>query len=236
MAIVKELLQQAALACGIPQPSSFVGSTNDQARALLALGQQEGRDLARRHNWQRLTKERVFATIPAEVQTNALPTDFDRFVSGTFYNRSKSRIVTGPLTPQEYADYKGRLASIVYDAFRLRGNAILILPTPASGETMAFEYVSKWWASTSDELGGTQERITADTDVIVLDDEVWTLGVTWRWLRSRGLDYSEPFQQYELALAALIGRDGGRRTLNMGGMRDRRVPRPPQAPDGNWPL
>ena len=236
MATVLEMIQDAAARCGVPQPTSAVGSSDQTAIALLSVAQQEGTDLSRRHQWQALTKERAFATLAQEVQTGILPADFDRFIPGTFYNRSKSRIVTGPLTAQEYADYKGRLTSIVYDAFRVRGNAILILPTPAGGENMAFEYVSKWWAGAASDTEPTAERIAADSDQVFIDEECFRLGIVWRYLRGRGLDYSEAFEQYELAVATVQGRDGGTRTLNMGARADKRVPRAPQAPDGNWSI
>jgi hypothetical protein len=234
MANLLSLAQDVADRVGLVRPTVVIGNSDAQVRNVLACAQQEGREQARRTGWQAITKEKTFTTIAQESQTGALPTDFDRFVPGTFYNRTRSRIVTGPLTAQEYADYKGRLTSIVYEAFRVRGDAILLLPTPTAGETMAFEYVSKWWAGTASDTAPTLEQFAADTDENFLDDELFRLGMVWRFKKSRGLDYGEDHQSYEMHLAQVMGRDGGTRTLNMGGRVDRRVPRAPQAPDGNW--
>lgn len=231
-----QIIQDVADRIGLVRPSAVLGGADPQVRQLLALANQEGRELARRHGWQALTKEQVFTTVAQETQTGAIPADFDRLVPGTFYNRTSTRLVTGPLTAQEYADYKGRLTSIVYEAFRIRGDAILVLPTPGAGETMAFEYVSKHWCAGAADTAPDQSAWVADTDIPFLDAEAMTLGVAWRYLRSRGLDYAESFNVYEVHVAQLIGRDGGSRTLYMGGRPDRRVPFPPQAPDGNWNL
>lgn len=234
MATLLSICQNVADRIGLVRPSSVVGATDPQLRSLLSLANQEGRDLARRHAWQRLTKEKTFTTVATEAQTNALPDDFDRFVPETFYNRTKARPVEGPLTAQEYADYKGRLSTWAFEKFRLRGNDILILPTPAAGETMAYEYVSLWWAAlASDTTTGVADEFENDSDEPLLDSEAVTLGVSWRFLRARGLDYSEPFAQYENAVAQLIGRDGGTRRLSMGPPQAFR-PRPPSPPEGNW--
>lgn len=236
MANLLTIIQDVSDRVGLVRPTSVIGSSDPQVRSLSSLANQEGRDLSRRYGWQRLTKEQTFTTVAAETQTSALPDDFDRFIQGTFYNRTKARPVEGPLTAQEYADYKGRLSTWAFEQFRLRGNDILLLPAPAAGETMAFEYISLWWVATElhDTTGVTAEFVN-DTDVPLLDSELMTLGVAWRFLRARGLDYSEPFAQYEMALAQLMGRDGGTRRLSMGSPSAFR-PRPPTPPDGNWSI
>jgi hypothetical protein len=235
MASLLSIVQDACDRVGLVRPSSVVGASDHQVRQLFALANQEGREQARRYGWQGITFEQTFTTVAAEAQPGALPADFDRMVTGTFYNRTKTRPVTGPMTAPEWADYKGRLASIVFDAFRIRGDAILIAPVPAAGETMAFEYVSKNWCGGGEDTTPDQPAFVSDDDIAFLDAEAMTQGVLWRFQRSRGLDYAETFQAYELHLAQLMGRDGGARTLNMGSPPPFR-PRAPIPPDGNWPL
>lgn len=230
------IVQEVADRVGIPRTTAVVGSNDMQIRQLLALVNQDGVELARRHPWQRLIKEKVFTTIAAEAQPGVIPEDFDRFVDGTIYNRTKTRMAQGPLTPQEYQDYKSRLASLVYDAFRVRGNEFLILPTPGAGDTWAFEYVSTWWVLAAGGGAPSKAGFTSDDDDSVFPDEIHKLGLTWRYKRSRGLDYAEDFNSYETFFKMLTGRDGGRRILSMGGIPDKRVPKAPTAPDGNWSI
>ncbi len=228
------IVQDASDRVGLPRTTQVVGSNDMQVRQLLALLNQDGRELARRHPWQQLQKEKTFTTIAQEIQTSVIPTDFDRFIDGTVYNRSRTRMAQGPLTPLQYQDYKSRLASLVYDAFRVRGNDFLVLPTPSAGETWAFEYISTYWVTATGETAGSKSAFDVDTDGSLFPDELHILGLTWRYKRSRGLDYAEDFNSYEAMFKALTGRDGGRRILNMGSTSDPRAPRSPLPPDGNW--
>ena len=216
MASLLNIVEAVADRIGLVRPTQVIGSSDPQARQLLALSNQEGRELARRHAWQALTFEHSFTTIAAETQTSGLPTGFDRFVPGTIYNRTTKRPVSGPLTAREWSDYKASQTSLVFDAFRLRGDAFLMAPTPSAGNTIYYEYVSKYWCMGSADTTPDQQWWFADTDISVHDDELMILGTHWRYLRSRGLDYADTFQSYEHALAQLTGRDGGSRVLSMG--------------------
>lgn len=223
MASLLSIVNQVADRVGLVRPTGLIGSVDPQARQLLALAHQEGRELARRHPWQALTFEHTFTTIAAETQTGAIPAGFDRFVPNTIYNRTTGEELRGPLTAQEWSDYKSGISVFVYDSYRVRGEAFLMAPTPRAGDTIAYEYVSKFWAMSAEDTTPDQQWWFADTDETVLDDELMILGIHWRYLRSRGLDYADAFQSYELALAQITGRDGGARILSMGPTPHRRA-------------
>lgn len=230
------LLTVVSNACdriGITRPTSAYASTDQQITQLAGLAQQEGIELAKRHTWQVLTTEKTFTSIAAESQTGAIPTDFDRIIDDSFYNRTRTWRVKGPLTPQQWQFHKGVVATTIIEAFRIRGNAILITPTPAAGETYAYEYVSKNWCESS---GGTDQAAwAADTDVGLLPEELMTLGVIWRWQKAKSLDYGESFDTYERQVAIAISRDGGKPTLNMSRPSDLSA-RMPIIQDGNWSI
>ena len=159
--------------------------------------------------------------------------DFDRFIPYTMFNRTRNRIVSGPLTPSEWQDLKSRSATIVYDAFRQRGNKLLFMPIPTAGQEYAFEYVTCY--AITDASGNTPKlKFSADGDVPLVDAELTTLGVTWRWLRQKGLSYAEAFETYEAQKRQLMSRDGGQRGVALGQHRGFRGPRYPLFPDGSW--
>jgi hypothetical protein len=232
------MIADAADRLGVVRPTSVIGSADQQVRQLLALAQQEGKELARRYPWQVIVKEKTITATATETQTSAIPSDFDRFVSDTFYNRTKNRKVEGPLNAQEWADYKASVSTVLFDAFRVRGDSLLLAPTPSAGDTYAFEYVSTWWVATA-AASTTPAQATwlADGDVGILSEEIMTLGVVWRFLRAKGLDYAEAFRSYEIAVTQRQGWDGGKRIVNMarGGFPSGR-PRTPSFPDGSWSL
>ena len=215
MASLLSIVQDVADRVGLVRPTAVIGASDPQVRQLLALCNQEGRTLARRHTWQAITKEKTFTTIASETQTGAVPADFDRIVTGTFYNRSADRPVYGPMSALEWADYKGGRSSVVFHAFRLRGDAMLLAPTPGAGESLAYEYISTYWAGEASDTTPTLDAWLQDTDIPFLDAELMTLGTCWRFQKSRGLEYAETYQEYEFLLAQLTGRDGGARTLSM---------------------
>lgn len=227
------VVQNACDRLGINRPTAAYTSTDQQIIQLVGLAQQEGKELAKRHTWQALTTEKTFTSIAAETQTGAIPDDFDRFIDDTFFNRSQTRHVRGPLTPQEWQFHKGVAATTIIEAFRVRGSAILLTPTPSAGQTYAYEYVSKNWCESS--AGTDQAAWAADTDVGLLPEELMTLGLIWRWQKSKGFDYAESFRTYEMQVAIATSRDGGKPTLNFS-TSSRQGARIPIIKDGSWSL
>lgn len=235
MANLLAMIQNVSDRIGIPRPTLLVGSNDPQARTLLAMAQQEGVECARRHNWQSLINEATFSTV-ASTEGYTLPTAFDRFVEGSMYDRTQTRPMVGPLTPQRWQQMKATLSAGVWHAFRVRGNQILIMPTPTSVATIAYEYVSKYWCGASTDTTPTQALWTADTDIGFVDDELTRLGIAWRFLRARGLDYSEAFRLYEDQLSGRISQDGGMRTLDLSGASIDAGYGDPYAQDGSWSI
>ena len=101
-------------------------------------------------------------------------------------------------------------------------------PTPSSGDTIAYEYVTKNWCQSS---GETQSQWSADSDTALIDDELHTIGIIWRFKKSKGFDYSEDFRTYELQVAQAILRDGAKPRLYTDGMQNERTPNAPQVPE-----
>jgi len=227
------VVQNACDRIGLQRPTAAFTSTDNQIKQLVGLAQQEGIELAKRHTWQALTTEKTLTSIAAETQTGAIPSDFDRIIDDTFFNRTKKRRVRGPLTPQEWQFHKSVVATTIVEAFRIRGSAILITPTPTAGETYAYEYVSKNWCESS--IGTDQAAWAADSDTGILSEELMTLGIIWRWQKAKGLDYAESFRTYENQLAIVTSRDGGKPTLNIGSA-PHSAARLPIIKDGSWSL
>ena len=69
------IIQDTTDRLGIIRPSSVVGSSDPQVRQLLALAQQEGKELSRRHNWTALINEKTFTAALTAAQSGAIPTE-----------------------------------------------------------------------------------------------------------------------------------------------------------------
>ena len=230
-------VQGAADRLGIVRPSSVIGSSDQQVRQLLGLAQQEGKELARRHPWQSITLEKTITATATETQTGAIPADFDRMVNGSFFNRTKNRRVEGPMNVQQWQNYKASVTTVLFDAFRIRGNAMLLAPTPTASDSYAYEYLSLYWCTTAAGSTPTQSEWTADDDVGILNEELMTLGLVWRFLKAKGLDYSEPFRSYEMQVGLAMSRDGGKPlSVSFAGPSYMKEPPRPTWPQGSWDL
>jgi hypothetical protein len=206
------IVQNACARLGLPRPNAVVGSTDATVREMLALAQQEGRELSRRGAWKALTAERTFTTVAAAAQTDALPDDLDWIIPDTMFNRTSSRQVNGPLSPSEWQVAQGGLVTFVHPAFRIRGASLLIHPAPSAGDTVAFEYVTRNWCRSS--AGAAQAAWSADDDSAVLDEELHTLGLIWRFKHAKGLDYGDSAALYDLQVRQALTREGVRPRLS----------------------
>ena len=219
------ICQNVADFTGFERETTIIGNTSPTARQLLALAQREGKQLMRATSWPILLKEHTFSTTSG-TQSYALPTDFDRFISDTAFNRTDLDKFTGPLTPQQYQlDRHGTASAGITQRFRLKSssNALKfdITPTPTATETVGFEYVSSHWNQKTD--GTSQAAFTVDTDTGILDELLIELGVTWRFKQMHGLDYAEDFRQYQLELRQAVSRSGGSPVISLDDARRLRV-------------
>lgn len=229
------MIQDVTDQVGLPRPTAVIGTSDTQIRQLLALANQEGRELARRGYWEDLTKEQTITTTATEEQSNALPSDYDRMIEGSFWNRTQSRKVAGPIDPQRWQALKTNLFNSVWDSFRIRGNAVLCYPVPTAGETWAFEYMSLNWLTNA--AGDTEYAAwQADDDVGKLCESLMGLGVVWRFLKAKGMDYSEAYRTYEMELQQRLSNDGGMRILDLGMDQGGSAVFDPFTPEGSWTI
>jgi len=211
------MVQDAATRIGLAVPSTIITNTDLKYKELLVLANQEGQELARAVQWQEIITETTFTTLAQAAQTSAIPVDFDRFVDDSMYNRTRRRKIFGPITAQEWQARQAlNLAATVNYWFRVRGSQILITPSPTAGETVAYEYLSNKWCSSSD--GSTKRSSWADdTDIGIIPETLMSKGITWRWLKTKGLSTWEgAYQQYLDEKAKASASQEGSPTLTAG--------------------
>lgn len=217
LAIVQNAVREIG---GIAVPSAVVTSTDRTILRLLALANREGRDLTRINDWTALQRLHTFSTVASQ-EEYSLPSDFDRLMPDTEWDRSNYRPMVGALTAQEWEIIKSGLvgSGIVGKRYRIVRSAsstsrtIRIDPTPSAAETLAFWYVSRNWCQDSE--GNGQEAWAADDDTFLLEDDLMQLGIIIRWKRAVGLEFASEAREHADMLATLMSNERPARTLSM---------------------
>ena len=230
------ICQNVADFTGFERPVTVIDNTDPIARQLLALAQREGKQLMRTSDWAILKKEHTFST-SSGTAAYALPSDFDRLVLETSYNRSDNDILTGPISSSEYQLVNHGMATTgTTEKFRLKSasNALKfeLDPTPSSTQTIGFEYVSTQFCQSSG--GSGQAAWAADTDTGILDETTMEMGITWRFKAAHGLEYGEDYKQYQLEVRQAVARNGSSPVLQLDDARKLIVG--PYQSDGNYGL
>ncbi len=215
-----QIIQAASNELGIQEPSAVIGSQDQQVKQLLALVNREGSELAARGNgqnggWPQLRKEYSFALVNG-TDNYALPSDWLYFINGTVWDRTTRWQLLGPLSPQEWQVVKSGISPFgPRYRFRLMANRIYFDPTPTNTDTVVLEYISNAWCT---DVSGTTYKTacSVDTDVPLLPDDAFVLGLKWRFRSAKGLDYDEEYEQYKAVVDRELARAGMARTLNMG--------------------
>jgi hypothetical protein len=101
------------------------------------------------------------------------------------------------ISPQLWSYEKSVTTATFDDRFRMLGDdsgpdvgkLFTMHPTPSATETIYYQYYSTHWVADS---GGTQKAsFSSDSDTVAFDDELFTMGVIWRTLKSIGQMYDE---------------------------------------------
>lgn len=154
-------MQQACEEVGLTRPASVVGSTDATMRQMLAICRRVGGELRGACQWPQLTRECVISLVAAQ-DAYALPVDFDYALGSTYWNRTQTWPLFGPISAQEWQQLQsGITAQGILQKFRVKGAALkqfYITPTPTSSDasaSIAFEYQSRNWIKPADWVTGT---------------------------------------------------------------------------------
>lgn len=217
MATLLELCNDVLNETGYGSLTTVVGNGAETPRQLLALAQAEGRMLAEK-DWKILLKRNVLTTF-SSAESYALPNDFHRFIDNTHWNLAEADPLFGPVSTQRWQANKSGVVSItVNDRFQVRadGNAnrFFVDPLPTSAENLSFFYATKRWVAPKGG-GDRRDKWEKDNDVLLLDDEVYRLGLKWRWLRAKRRSYDEEYNEYTRIRDKTFAEDGGMPILSI---------------------
>ena len=144
----------------------------------------------------------------------AMPSDFQRMVNKTQYNKSNRWSVIGPKDAQEWQWLK---ASYVTTGprmrFRIAGNKFVIWPMPTAQVILGFEYQSGSWAASAS--GTPQQKLINDTDTSLFPDYLMILGTKLKYFQIKGFDTTDLKADYYRELSKFKAQDAGADTLSL---------------------
>ena len=172
--------------------------------------------------------------------TYNLPTDFDRYINGTSWDRTNRWQILGPDSPQIDEWHRSGIVTVGPRRHARQvgqtPTAYRLWPPPGATETSfetVLEYIQNTWVISS--LGVGQSKFLADTDTSLIDPQAIILGVIWRFLRAKQFQYADQFKEHQDYVNSRISKDGGAQTLSMSPRPLGYLINPAQVPDGNWP-
>lgn len=225
----------------LPVPSAIIGSQDEQVTQIKALLYEAGNSIALRGDWSRLTHEEVHTTTAAEDQGNIFEivsgattaTAFRKIKDDTVWDRT-DRLQVRPLNDPDYARVKAMNSALARYRYRIRAHRLLLVPAPPAGQSLAFEWVSKWWIQNS--VGAIKERFTADTDSFLVERELLKLGLIWRWRKAKGFAYEEEYNEFEDRLKEMLASDTPKTVIRMDGNEFWQRVGGVFVPESNWNL
>lgn len=119
------------------------------------------------------------------------PSDYDRPVNRTQWDKSDRWELLGPETAQEWQWLKsGYIATGPRARYRPLGSLFQVWPAIANNLYFGFEYVSNQWVGASTPLTLSKTAFAVDTDVCVFPDRLMIESLKLRFKKATGADLS----------------------------------------------
>lgn len=218
-----EIIGRAAVQCGIQSlsPSQLAAfdpwaSSEPNVLMFIDLLRTLGGDVGKRVKAGRIKEATI--TTAASATSYDVPADYESMIDGTAWDRSNTRPLYGPVTPQFSQWFKAWNGGTgAYIPFRLQGRKVEFPVAPADGLTLKYEYVSSYWAQSSGAPNPDKAYPTVRTDTVLFDDELMVLGLKLAWLEAKGFDTTVTAARFKDALNDAVGDAAGGATLSLNG-------------------
>lgn len=247
------IVKEASAIIGLDDVSQVIGNNEPNVRQLRALIEQGGNQIARTSNadggtWSVLERIYEFPT-QADKTEYDLPSDFERLVSETAWQKDKYWRMRGSIPPKQWQAIRNRQATVPYNVYRVlrTQNSVssisqdaapqtlrkfVLEPAPGENITLVYEYISRAWWIAQD---GTQykRRATDDTDESLFGDDLHILDVVWRFKSANGLKFSDELAIFEVERDRMLVQDASAEYIAVG--HDRRLGANYWESDVEWP-
>lgn len=149
----------------------------------------------------------------------ALPSDLAYLIVQTEWDRNFRWQLLGPLDAQEWQVIKSGISPVgPRMRFRIMQGMFYINPVGSASslytDTIVFEYVSNAWVGVAAApTTGLQTSYLLDTDVSLINEDLLTLSLKYRFQKAKGLGWEESFGEFKEKKEKATGRSASARNL-----------------------
>ena len=165
---------------------------------------------------QAATATETAASITFSQVLFAPPTDFDRLIDRTQWDKSKHWEMLGPETAQQREWLRsGYISTGPRIRYWMMSGYFQIWPALGSTESLSYEYVSKYWIQATTVVAATKQAYTADTDTCIFPDPLMRALIKLKYFTIKGFDTTALQHDYDKQLDIAKANDAGSPTLSM---------------------
>jgi hypothetical protein len=163
---------------------------------------------------QPATSTNVGATYTLGKVKYTMPSDYDRQIDRTHWDKSKHWEMLGPETAQQWEWLiSGYISTGPRIRYRIFNSYFQIWPLVTTAEVIGFEYISNAWANNA--AGTAKTTFTVDTDTCIFPDNLMVLALKKKYFEVKGFDASAFTRDYMTEMSIAKANDGGSLTLSM---------------------
>lgn len=143
----------------------------------------------------------------------AMPSDYDRQINRTHWDKTKHWEMLGPESAQQWEWLiSGYISTGPRIRYRIFQNYFQIWPQVGEGEVLGFEYITNSWARDADDVPKTS--FTVDTDTCVFPDRLMVLGLKKKYFEVKGFETMAYSRDYDMQLEIAKANDAGAASLS----------------------
>ncbi len=144
----------------------------------------------------------------------AMPSDYDRQIDRTHWDKSKHWEMLGPETAQQWEWLiSGYISTGPRVRYRIFGGYFQIWPALGSQEVLGFEYISNAWATSA--AGVAKTSFTVDTDTCIFPDRLMVIGLKLKYYEAKNFDTTAYLRDFTNQKSIAFANDAGSPTLAM---------------------
>lgn len=145
----------------------------------------------------------------------AMPSDYDRLIDGTDWDKSQHWQMIGPETMQQKEWLKsGYISSGPRVRYYQQGNKFQIWPPLGVAHLLGFDYVSNLWVTATGGTNPSKTSFTVDSDTCIFPDRMMVLGTKLKYFEIKGFDTTALYRDYTMQKDIAKASDAGSPTLS----------------------